>query len=67
MKSFVVSTNKILLKYMSFGSHQRQTVEAVKALHDMYKCILKIFWEKGAWNFTKKYFEFLSIRSKFFL
>ena len=74
MESFVVSTNKTvfqwgdwLLKYISFGGHQSQTIERIKALYDMYiKCMLIIFWEKGAWNFTKKYFEFLSIPSKFF-
>ena len=48
---------------MSFGGHQSQAIERIKALYDMYKCILIIFWEKGAWNFTKKYFEFLSIPS----
>ena len=63
MKNFVDSTNKTvfqlgdwLLKYISFGGHQCQTIQRMKALYDMYKCLLIIFWEKGAWNFTKKYF-----------
>ena len=73
MKSFVVSTNKTgfqlgdwLSEYIWFDGHQSQTIERMKALYDMYKCMLIIFWEKGAWNFTRKYFEFLSIPSKFF-
>ena len=73
MKSFVDLTNKRvfqwgdwLLKYVSFGGRQSQTTEHFKALYDMHKCTLIIFWEKEAWNFTKKYFEFLSILSKFF-
>ena len=37
-----------LLKYMSFGGHQSQTIERIKALYDMNKCTLIIFWEKGA-------------------
>ena len=64
MKSFVVSTNKTvfqwrdwLLKYTSFGGHQSQTIERIKSLYDMYKCMLIIFWEKGAWNFTKNVFR----------
>ena len=63
MKNFVDSTNKMvfrlgdwLLKHISFGGHQSQTIEHIKALYDMYKCVLIIFWKKGAWNFTKKYF-----------
>ena len=38
----------IELKYISFGSHQSQTVEHIKALYDIYKCMLIIFLEKGA-------------------
>ena len=53
-------------EYISFGSHQSHYTECMKALYDMFKCMLVIFWEKGAWNFTKKYFECLSIPSKFF-
>ena len=55
MKSFAVSTNKkvfqlgdLLLKFISFGSHQSQTIERIKALYDLYKCMLIIFLEKGA-------------------
>ena len=54
MKSFVVSTNKTvfqlgdsLLKYISFGGHHSQTIERIKALYDMHKCILIFFREKG--------------------
>ena len=54
-----------LSEYISFGGHQSQTTERIKALYDMSKCMLIIFWEKGAWNFTKKYW-FLSVPSKFF-
>ena len=32
---------------MSFGDHQSQTIERIKSLYDMYKCILIIFWGKG--------------------
>ena len=46
-----------LLKYISFGGHQSQTIERIKALYDMYKCMSIIFWEKGAWNFKKKIFR----------
>ena len=49
-KAFVVSANKTvfqwgdwLLKYISFGGHQSQTIERIKALYDMYKCMLIIF------------------------
>ena len=64
MKSFVDSTNKTvfqwgdrLLKYISFGGHQSQMIEHIKIYNDMYKCMLIIFWEKEAWNFTKKLFR----------
>ena len=67
MKSFVVSTNKTvfqwgdwLLKYISFGGHQTQIIERMKALYDMYECLLIIFWEK---TLFKKYFKFVSIPS----
>ena len=36
----------------------------MKALYDMYKCMLIIFLEKGLETLQKKYFEFLSIPSK---
>ena len=60
MKSFGVSTNKkvfqwgdLLLKFISFGGHQSQTIERIKALYDLYECTLIIFLEKGAWKLTK--------------
>ena len=72
MKSFVVSTNKTvfqsgdwLLKYISFGGHQSQTIERMKALYDVYKCMLIIFWKKGL-ETLQKYFEFLLIPLKLF-
>ena len=34
--------------YVSFDGHQSQIIELIKALYDMYKCILIIFREKGA-------------------
>ena len=70
----VNSTNKTvfqwgdwLLKYISFGSHQSPTIEYMKALYDMYKCMLIIFWKKELETLQKKYFEFLLIPSKFFI
>ena len=33
-----------LLKYISFGGHQSKTIERIKGLYDMYKCMLIIFW-----------------------
>ena len=33
---------------MSFGGHQSKTIERIKVLYDMYKCMLIIFREKGA-------------------
>ena len=74
MKSFVVSTIKKvfqkgdrLLKDTSFGGHQNQTIERIKALYDMYKCMLIIFCEKGLETLQKECFEFLSIPSTFFI
>ena len=29
--------------YISFGGHQSQTIERIKALYDMYRCMLIIF------------------------
>ena len=55
-----------LSKYISFGSHQSQTTEHIKALYDMYRCILIIFLEKRGLKLTKKYFEFLFIPLSFF-
>ena len=67
MKSFVKSTNKMVFQWgdwllkvcISFGGHQSQTIEGIKALYDMYKWVLIIFWEKGAWNFTKSISNFV--------
>ena len=62
-------TNKMVFQWESeyvFGSHHSQTTERIKAKYDMSKCMFIIFWEKEDWNSTKKYFEFLSIPSKFF-
>ena len=47
-----------LLKYISFRGHQSQTTEGMNALHVKYKCMLIIFWEEGAWNFTKNISNF---------
>ena len=73
MKSFVDSTNKKvfqwgdwLLKYISFGGHQSQTIKHIKVLYDMCKCMLIIFWEKGAWNFTKNISNFCRFLLSFF-
>ena len=70
MESFVVLTNKTvfqwgdwLLKYTLCGGHQSQTIERIKALYDMYKFMLIIFWEKK--KTLQKYFEFLSINQVF--
>ena len=64
MKSFVVSTNKTvfqwgdwLLKYVSFGGHQCQTIEHMNALYETF--------QKKNETLQKKNFEFLSIPSKF--
>ena len=54
MKSFVVSTKKkdfsvsrLIIAVYIFGSHQSQTIERIKALNDMYNCILIISEKKG--------------------
>ena len=59
-KVFADSTNKTvfqwgdwLLKYISFGNHQSQTNERIKALYDMYKCMLIISEKKGLETFQK--------------
>ena len=57
----------IIKVYISFGSHQSQTIECMKALYDMYKCMLIIFWEKGAWNFTKNISNFCQFLLSFFI
>ena len=31
------------LKYISFGGHHSQTTECIKALYDLYKCMLIMF------------------------
>ena len=54
----VIQWSDWLLKYISFD-HQSQTIERIKDLYDMYKCMLFIFWGKGAWNFTKNISTFL--------
>ena len=71
MKSFVDLTTVFqwgdwLLKYISFGGHQSQTIERIKALYDLYRCMLILFWEKVLETY-KTYFKFLSILSKFFI
>ena len=55
---FSEETAWLLLWYISFGGHHSQTTECMKALNDMYNHILIIFWEKGAWNFTKNISNF---------
>ena len=58
MKYFVVATEKngffneetdyySIISIVSFRGHQSQTIECIKALHDIYNCILIIFLEKG--------------------
>ena len=37
------STTANQLKYISFGGHQSQTVERIKTLYNMHKCMLIIF------------------------
>ena len=34
---------QIIKVYISFVGHQSQAIERIKALYDMYKCMLKIF------------------------
>ena len=55
---------RLIIKVYIICGHQSQTIERIKAfIYDIYKFMSINFWEKGAWNFTKKYFEFLSIPS----
>ena len=49
---------------MSFGGHQTQTIERIKALYDMY--IGNLLRKRGL-KLYKKYFEFLSIPSWLFI
>ena len=44
------------MQYISFGSHQSQTIERIKALNDMYNCILIISEKKGLKLFTFRIF-----------
>ena len=37
-----VGTRRLIIKVISFGGHESQTIERIKALYDMYKCILII-------------------------
>ena len=65
------SDSLIHVMYISFGGHQSQTIERMKALYDMYKCILIIFWEKrgfetlqkNVWNFCDSFLVFLIVKS----
>ena len=34
---------EVPFKYIAFGGHQYQSIERIKALYDMYKCISIIF------------------------
>ena len=34
---------RLIIIDISFGGHQSQTIERIKASHDMYNCILIIF------------------------
>ena len=55
-----------LLNYISLGCHQSETMESIKALYDMYKCILIIFKGKGAWKCTKNISNFCRFLLIFF-
>ena len=49
---------------MSFGGHQSQTIEIIKALYDMLiQVYINNLLRKGDLKLYKKYFEFLSIPS----
>ena len=47
----MVSTNKTVSQLgdliISFGGHQSQTIERIKASYDMYKCILTLIYMGG--------------------
>ena len=42
---------------ISFGSHQSQTIERIKALNDMYNCYINSLPRKGGLKLCKKIFR----------
>ena len=62
-KKTVFSMRRLIIKVDIIWQSPESNFWTYKSFYDMYKCILIIFWEEGAWNYTKKYFEFLSIPS----